>query len=260
MLGDDVALKRDNALPCRTRSLSIVRRSGRALKVRVGSTSTKLIVSRTSPLSLRNSPSKRFLEGVLKGRLVHLTVRIAPLFQAPGPARVGAGQVTFEPGAHTAWHTLSSVRLLTFRSVVQVGQRKVLWLCSPGASYVVGPAPPGFSASRIDACKSVRVLVLVHEDMIEAPSDLLREHGIRHQRTPTAPGPRSRPSLPSTGSRSWLGTLRTRVAPSSPGRSCSGFWLMPMRATVSSSSRSTGCPASVQHERRLLPPHGGDST
>ena len=143
-------------------------------------------MSRTSPLSLRNSPSKRFLEGVLKGRLVHLTVRIAPLFQAPGPARVGAGQVTFEPGAHTAWHTLSSVRLLTFRSVVQVGQRKVLWLCSPGASYVVGPAPPGFSASRIDACKSVRVLVLVHEDMIEAPSDLLREHGIRHQRTPTA--------------------------------------------------------------------------
>src|SRR6516225_6323689 len=72
MLGDDVALKRDNALPCRTRSLSIVRRSGRALKVRVGSTSTKLIVSRTSPLSLRNSPSKRFLEGVLKGRLIHL--------------------------------------------------------------------------------------------------------------------------------------------------------------------------------------------
>src|SRR5215471_10885809 len=33
------------------------------------------------------------------------TVRIDPLFQAPEPARVGAGQVTFEPGARTAWHT-----------------------------------------------------------------------------------------------------------------------------------------------------------
>ena len=31
--------------------------------------------------------------------------RIDPLFQAPDPARVGAGRVTFEPGARTAWHT-----------------------------------------------------------------------------------------------------------------------------------------------------------
>ncbi|TAI63035.1 cupin domain-containing protein [Bradyrhizobium sp. Leo170] len=33
------------------------------------------------------------------------SVRVDPLFQAPDPARVGAGQVTFEPGARTAWHT-----------------------------------------------------------------------------------------------------------------------------------------------------------
>jgi len=33
------------------------------------------------------------------------TVRIDPLFQPKDPARVGAGQVTFEPGARTAWHT-----------------------------------------------------------------------------------------------------------------------------------------------------------
>jgi quercetin dioxygenase-like cupin family protein len=33
------------------------------------------------------------------------SVRVEPLFQAPDPARVGAGQVTFEPGARTAWHT-----------------------------------------------------------------------------------------------------------------------------------------------------------
>jgi quercetin dioxygenase-like cupin family protein len=32
-------------------------------------------------------------------------VRIDPLFQAPDPARVSSGSVTFEPGARTAWHT-----------------------------------------------------------------------------------------------------------------------------------------------------------
>ncbi len=32
-------------------------------------------------------------------------VRIDPLFQAPEPARAGAGHVTFEPGARTMWHT-----------------------------------------------------------------------------------------------------------------------------------------------------------
>lgn len=33
------------------------------------------------------------------------TVRLDPLFQAPGPARVSAASVTFEPGARTNWHT-----------------------------------------------------------------------------------------------------------------------------------------------------------
>lgn len=32
-------------------------------------------------------------------------VRIEPLFQAAEPARVGAGRVTFSPGARSAWHT-----------------------------------------------------------------------------------------------------------------------------------------------------------
>jgi quercetin dioxygenase-like cupin family protein len=32
-------------------------------------------------------------------------VRVDPLFQAGDPARVSGGQVTFEPGARTAWHT-----------------------------------------------------------------------------------------------------------------------------------------------------------
>ena len=33
------------------------------------------------------------------------SVRVDPLFQAPDPGRVSGGQVTFEPGAQTAWHT-----------------------------------------------------------------------------------------------------------------------------------------------------------
>lgn len=33
------------------------------------------------------------------------TVRIDPLFAAEAPGRVGGANVTFEPGARTAWHT-----------------------------------------------------------------------------------------------------------------------------------------------------------
>ncbi|MDT3402097.1 (R)-mandelonitrile lyase [Mucilaginibacter terrae] len=33
------------------------------------------------------------------------SVRIDPLFNPPDPARVAMAQVTFEPGARTAWHT-----------------------------------------------------------------------------------------------------------------------------------------------------------
>lgn len=33
------------------------------------------------------------------------TVRIDPMFQAEEPGRVSGAQVTFEPGARTAWHT-----------------------------------------------------------------------------------------------------------------------------------------------------------
>ncbi len=33
------------------------------------------------------------------------TVRVDLLFQAPNPARVSGANVTFEPGARTAWHT-----------------------------------------------------------------------------------------------------------------------------------------------------------
>jgi len=41
-----------------------------------------------------------------KGSAEYFTgnVRIDPLFDAPDPARVFGANVTFEPGARTAWH------------------------------------------------------------------------------------------------------------------------------------------------------------
>jgi quercetin dioxygenase-like cupin family protein len=43
------------------------------------------------------------------------TVRIDPLFQANASSRTSAGNVTFEPGARTAWHThpLGQVLIIT---------------------------------------------------------------------------------------------------------------------------------------------------
>ena len=47
-----------------------------------------------------SQPSGRGQAEYFSGR-----VRIDPLFDAPDPARVYGGSVTFEPGARTAWHT-----------------------------------------------------------------------------------------------------------------------------------------------------------
>ena len=47
-----------------------------------------------------SQPSQKGPEDYFTG-----TVRIDPLYAASEPARVSAGQVTFEPGARSAWHT-----------------------------------------------------------------------------------------------------------------------------------------------------------
>ncbi|HWK63259.1 MAG TPA: cupin domain-containing protein [Eoetvoesiella sp.] len=43
----------------------------------------------------------------IKGPAEYFTgsVRVEPLFQSPGPANVQGANVTFEPGARSAWHT-----------------------------------------------------------------------------------------------------------------------------------------------------------
>ena len=52
------------------------------------------------------------------------TVRIDPLFQAPGPARVVGASVTFEPGARTAWHTHPLGQTLIVTSGSGLAQRE----------------------------------------------------------------------------------------------------------------------------------------
>ena len=79
------------------------------------------------------------------------TVRIDPLFQAPLPARVGAGQVTFEPGARTAWHThpLGQTLIVTAGlgwvqreggPIEEIGPGDVVWF-PPGLEHWHGASP-----------------------------------------------------------------------------------------------------------------------
>ncbi|SEF11295.1 hypothetical protein SAMN05444161_8554 [Rhizobiales bacterium GAS191] len=64
----------------------------------------------TDPTRLRNGTMEIRRGGSqpsAKGPAEHFTgaVRVDPLFDAPDPARVSCASVTFEPGAHTTWHT-----------------------------------------------------------------------------------------------------------------------------------------------------------
>ena len=78
------------------------------------------------------------------------TVRIDPLFNPPDPARVAMAQVTFEPGARTAWHThpLGQTLIVTAGSgraqrqggpVEELHQGDVVWF-SPGEKHWHGAA------------------------------------------------------------------------------------------------------------------------
>ena len=51
-------------------------------------------------------------------------VRVDPLFQAGDPPRVSGGQVTFEPGARTAWHTYPLGQTLIVTSGLGLGPNR----------------------------------------------------------------------------------------------------------------------------------------
>lgn len=54
-------------------------------------------------MNIQRSGSQPSRQG--PGDYFHGSVRIDPLFQASDSARASGNQVTFEPGARTAWHT-----------------------------------------------------------------------------------------------------------------------------------------------------------
>lgn len=79
------------------------------------------------------------------------SVRVDPLFQASAPARMSGSLVTFEPGAHTAWHShpLGQVLIVTTGTgrvqrwgdpVDEVQQGDVVWI-PPGQKHWHGASP-----------------------------------------------------------------------------------------------------------------------
>jgi quercetin dioxygenase-like cupin family protein len=79
------------------------------------------------------------------------TVRVDPLCDPPEPARVRSAAVTFEPGAHTAWHTHPLGQTLIVTAGCGLTQcwggeaRKirpgdVIW-CPPGEKHWHGATP-----------------------------------------------------------------------------------------------------------------------
>jgi quercetin dioxygenase-like cupin family protein len=88
-----------------------------------------------------------------RGQAANFTgsVRVDPLFQAPDPAHVTGGLVTFEPGARTAWHThpLGQTLIITAGSgrvrreggpIEAVGPGDVVWF-PPGERHWHGASP-----------------------------------------------------------------------------------------------------------------------
>ncbi|MGR3322597.1 MAG: (R)-mandelonitrile lyase [Pseudooceanicola sp.] len=79
------------------------------------------------------------------------TVRIDPLFQAEEPGRTSGAQVTFEPGARTAWHThpAGQTLIVTFGRgrvqreggpVEEISQGDVVWFPA-GEKHWHGASP-----------------------------------------------------------------------------------------------------------------------
>jgi quercetin dioxygenase-like cupin family protein len=79
------------------------------------------------------------------------SVRVDPLFQAPGPARATVASVTFEPGARTAWHRHPLGQTLVVTSGCGLVQSEggpaarlrpgdVVW-CPPNEKHWHGAAP-----------------------------------------------------------------------------------------------------------------------
>ena len=74
--------------------------AGFAALTNIGATSAKERIDTMQITRNGSRPSGKGPEAWFTG-----TVRVDPLFQVGDPARLSGGQVTFEPGARTRWHT-----------------------------------------------------------------------------------------------------------------------------------------------------------
>ncbi|MGR3783040.1 MAG: (R)-mandelonitrile lyase [Albimonas sp.] len=96
------------------------------------------------------------------------TVYVAPVFGTPDPFRASAGQVTFLPGARSAWHTHPEGQMLVVTSgigwVQERGQEKqvmragdVVW-CPPGVEHWHGASAEAavthYAIQQVDASGS----------------------------------------------------------------------------------------------------------
>lgn len=109
------------------------------------------------------------------------TVRLDPLFQAPQPARAMGANVTFEPGARTAWHTHPLGQTLIVTAGCGLVQRwggpvetvrpgDVVWF-PPGEKHWHG-ATPTVAMTHIaiqEALEGVAVEWLEHVDDAQYP-------------------------------------------------------------------------------------------
>jgi quercetin dioxygenase-like cupin family protein len=97
-------------------------------------------INQTSNMEIRRAGSQPSTVGPAE----HFTgsVRIDPVFVAKDPARLVVATVTFEPGAHTAWHSHPLGQILIVTSgcgLIQVGDGPVEKICPGDVTWT----PPG---------------------------------------------------------------------------------------------------------------------
>jgi quercetin dioxygenase-like cupin family protein len=116
-------------------------RSGAAIVARSPQEDDAMDITKAGTVPTRRGPAEYFTG----------TVWQDPINQAPAPARVNVGRVTFEPGARTAWHTHPLGQTLFVLSgcgrvqseggpVREIRAGDVVWI-PPGEKHWHGAAP-----------------------------------------------------------------------------------------------------------------------
>ena len=159
-----------------------------------GSQSIRIMRSGSQPS--RQGPAENFTG----------SVRVDPLFQANTPARAAGSLVTFELGAHSAWHThpLGQVLIVTAGAgrvqrwgdpVDEIRQGDVVWI-PPGQKHWHGAAPDS-SMAHIAISEALDGKTV---EWMEKVSDVQYRTPVRAQSLATpAPGAQPRPSQRAIG-------------------------------------------------------------